>query len=74
MKSILVPAKNEEGNMEELISRVPTLTQTMIIIICGESRDKTYEKSIEIKNKNKNIDIKVLSSLKMERQMPFGKD
>ena len=60
-KSILVPAKNEEGNMEELISRVPNFnTDYEIIIICGESRDKTYEKSIEIKNKYKNIDIKVL--------------
>ena len=32
----------------------------MRLLLFGESRDKTYEKSIEIKNKYKNIDIKVL--------------
>ena len=47
--------KNEEGNMEELISRVPNFKYTKDYYYLRESRDKTYEKSIEIKNKYKNI-------------------
>ena len=60
-KSILVPAKNEEGNIEELINRIPKFdTQYEIIIICGESKDKTYEKSIEVQQTNKDLEIKIL--------------
>lgn len=60
-KSILVPAKNEEGNIEELINRIPNFdTKYEIIIICGESRDKTYEKSIAVRNANKDLEIKIL--------------
>ena len=48
-KSIIIPAKNEEGNLEELIERIPAFENYYeIIIICGDSEDNTYEKSIEI--------------------------
>lgn len=60
-KSILIPAKNEEGNLEELVDRIPAFKSAFeLIIICGESKDKTYEKSIEIQQKYKAIDITVL--------------
>ncbi len=60
-KSIIIPAKNEEGNLEELIDRIPNFkTHYEIIIICGESTDNTYEKSIQLMNQNKNLDIRVL--------------
>lgn len=60
-KSIIIPAKNEEGNLDELIYRIPKFqTQYEIIIICGESKDNTYEKSLQIMNQNKNLNIKVL--------------
>lgn len=60
-KSILIPAKNEEGNLEELVDRIPAFKSAFeLIIICGKSKDKTYEKSIEIQQKYKAIDITVL--------------
>tara|TARA_B100000900_G_C20602112_1_gene726080 strand:- start:5265 stop:6593 length:1329 start_codon:yes stop_codon:yes gene_type:complete len=64
-KSILIPAKNEEGNMEELINRIPKFdTDYEIVIVCGESRDKTFEKSLEISQLTKDLDIKVLKQSK----------
>jgi hypothetical protein len=64
-KSILIPAKNEEGNLEELVDRIPAFKSAFeLIIICGESKDKTYEKSIEIQQKYKAIDITVLKQSK----------
>jgi len=64
-KSILIPAKNEEGNLEELIRRIPVFDSNYeIIIICGNSRDKTYEKSLEIKERNNELNISVLKQSK----------
>ena len=60
-KSIIVPAKNEEGNLEELINRIPNFKSDYeIIIICGESTDNTLGVSEEIKFKNSEKNIKVL--------------
>ena len=43
-KSIIVPAKNEEGNLEPLIERIPHLGENCeIIIACGTSQDRTLE-------------------------------
>ena len=59
-KSIIIPAKNEEGNLEELIERIPAFENYYeIIIICGDSEDNTYEKSIEISKNHgeKNISV-----------------
>lgn len=64
-KSIIVPAKNEEGNLEELISRIPIFNEKyQIIIICGPSKDNTYEKSLEIQQKYNEIDISVVKQSK----------
>ena len=57
-KSIIIPAKNEEGNLEELIERIPTFEcQNEILIICGKSKDNTLEKSHKLAKqfKEKNI-------------------
>ena len=60
-KSIIVPAKNEEGNLEELVNRIPKFnSEYEIIIICGESSDNTLGVSEEIKVKNSEKNIKVL--------------
>lgn len=60
-KSIIVPAKNEAGNLEELINRIPYFNSDYeIIIICGESKDDTVKVAKNIKLNNPNIDIKVL--------------
>ena len=64
-KSILVPAKNEEGNLEELIVRIPKFqTESEIIIISGESTDNTHKKSLEIKEKYKHKNITVIKQSK----------
>jgi len=49
-KTIIVPAKNEEGNLQELISRIPKFNEEYeIIIACGPSKDNTFKKALEIK-------------------------
>lgn len=64
-KSIIVPAKNEEENLEELISRIPPFNEFCeIIISCGPSKDNTYQKAIELKDKFSNLDIKVFEQSK----------
>ena len=43
-KSIIVPAKNESGNLRELVNRIPSFsTNFEIIIVCGPSKENTYE-------------------------------
>ena len=61
-KSIIIPAKNEEGNLEELIERLPRFnnSEIEIIFICGISEDNTLSKAYEIQNRYNNLDIKVL--------------
>ena len=64
-KSIIIPAKNEEGNLEELIKRIPKFNSNYeLIIVCGESKDQTYEKSLEIQKKYKNLKILVFKQSK----------
>ena len=60
-KSIIIPAKNEEGNLEELISRLPKqiYSESEIIIICGPSKDGTLSKALELQENYKNLEIKV---------------
>ena len=54
-------AKNEVKNLEPLIRRVPKFENNAEIIILCESKDKTYEKGVELKNRYKDLDIKVLN-------------
>ena len=50
-KSIVIPAKNEEGNLEELLSRIPKqiYSDIELIIVCGPSKDGTYQKHLNYK-------------------------
>lgn len=59
-KTIIIPAKNEEGNLNELINRIPKFKNCQIIICCGVSKDKTYELAKEIATLNKDFRFKVL--------------
>ena len=47
-KSIIIPAKNEEGNLKELVSRIPKFDNTEIIFSYGQSEDRTLEVMNEI--------------------------
>tara|TARA_Y100000816_G_scaffold64403_1_gene42664 strand:+ start:4899 stop:6221 length:1323 start_codon:yes stop_codon:yes gene_type:complete len=61
-KSIVVPAKNEEGNLEELINRIPKFenSKNEIVIICGKSKDGTLKKATELITKRNDLNINVL--------------
>ena len=63
-KSIVVPAKNESGNLKELVDRIPVFSSNFeIIIVCGPSTDNTYEIALEIKRK-KELEIVVFEQSK----------
>lgn len=51
-KTLLIPAKNEEGNLVELISRIKLEKNTQIIFIIANSKDDTLNKALEIANNN----------------------
>ena len=57
-KAIIIPAKNEEGNLERLIRRLPQEQNYEIIIPCGVSEDNTVEVAKELVKKFSNFDIK----------------
>ena len=49
-KTIIIPAKNEEKNLEPLFERIPKLSgKVEYIFICGPSKDKTLEVSPKLK-------------------------
>lgn len=56
-KTIIIPAKNEEGNLEILINRIPKKEKYEIIIPCGISKDNTVKVAEELSNKIKDFDI-----------------
>tara|TARA_Y100000817_G_scaffold314598_1_gene314083 strand:+ start:1261 stop:2562 length:1302 start_codon:yes stop_codon:yes gene_type:complete len=57
-KSIIVPAKNEEGNLEPLIERIPHLGENCeIIIACGSSQDRTLEVANSISKQDFEITV-----------------
>lgn len=43
--SVIIPARNEEGNVEDIFTRIPELgSHTELIFVEGHSRDATYDK------------------------------
>ena len=60
-KTIIVPAKNEELNLEPIINRIPIFSSDYeIILICAKSSDKTVETAYLLQKKYKNLPIKVI--------------
>ncbi len=58
--SIIVPARNEAGNIEEVINRIPSFgKETEIIFVEGHSSDGTYEimKNMTVKYPGRNIKV-----------------
>lgn len=63
--SIIVPARNEAGNIENAILRTPNFgTHQEFIFIEGGSSDNTFEKILEVKDKYPDCDIKVMKQSK----------
>lgn len=59
--SIVIPARNESGNIENAIKRLPDFGEHQeIIFIEGNSSDDTYEEMLRVKSLYKEKDIKVL--------------
>ncbi len=59
-KTIIVPAKNEAGNLEELISRIPKDYPYEIIISCGKSTDNTLEIAKKINTQEEFFKVKTI--------------
>jgi len=59
--SIIVPARNEQGNIENAILRIPDFGKSQeIIFVEGHSSDSTWEEMQRIRLKYKNKNIKLL--------------
>ncbi len=59
--SIVVPCRNEKGNIEPAVQRTPRLGKhTEIIFVEGGSTDGTYEECMRIRQRYRHLDIKVL--------------
>lgn len=59
--SIVIPARNEMGNIENAIKRTPEFgTKQEFIFIEGNSQDKTYEEILRVKKDYPNKDIKAM--------------
>lgn len=59
--SVIVPAKNEAGNIENAVTRMPELgSGTEIIFVYGNSSDDTLEKMKEVMNKYPQKKIKLV--------------
>lgn len=59
--SIIVPCRNEKGNIEQVVLRTPSMGKhTEIIFVEGHSKDGTYQECLRIKEKYLNKDIKVI--------------
>jgi len=60
-KSIIIPAKNEEKNLIPLIKRVPHFNEEYeLVVIYGDSKDKTEEVVLNLENVFPELNIKVL--------------
>jgi len=58
--SVVIAARNEKGNIDELLKRIPNLGKgTEVIFVEGHSTDGTYEKIVESIKDFKNFDCKV---------------
>lgn len=59
--SIVVPARNEKGNIENAVKRTPKFgSHQEFIFIEGNSKDETYEEMLRIQQAYPDVDIKVM--------------
>lgn len=68
--SIIVPARNEEGNIPKIVPSIPTFGKWQeIIFVEGNSRDKTWDKIVEVTSQPTRLTLK----LRKTRQKGKGK-
>lgn len=59
--SIIIPARNEKGNIQSAIERIPSFGKSQeLIFVEGHSSDGTYEEIVRVKNDNPGKDIHLL--------------
>ena len=59
--SIIVPARNERGNIENAITRLPEFGSSQeFVFVEGHSSDNTYEEMLRVKEKYPDKNIKVM--------------
>ena len=59
--SVIVPCKNERGNIEEAITRLPKLGKHTELIFCDDkSTDGTAEEVIRLKNKRDDLEVRLV--------------
>ena len=59
--SVVIPCRNEKGNIEETVSRMPEIgIHTEVIFVEGHSDDGTWEEILRVKEKYPHLDIKTL--------------
>jgi SAM-dependent methyltransferase len=59
--SIVIPARNEKGNIENAVKRLPAFgTSQEFIFVEGHSSDETYEEMLRVKDEYPDKDIKVM--------------
>jgi SAM-dependent methyltransferase len=59
--SVVIPARNEEGNIEAAVTRLPKMgSSTEIIFVEGHSKDRTWEEIHRVADKHTDWRIKVL--------------
>jgi SAM-dependent methyltransferase len=59
--SVVIPARNEAGNIEAAVARTPTMgIWTELIFVEGNSTDETWEVIQQVKEKHPNRPIKIL--------------
>ncbi len=59
--TVLVPCRNERGNIEHAINRLPRFCPDLeVIFVEGHSRDGTYEECLRVRDAHPDWDIKVL--------------
>lgn len=62
--SVVIPARNEEGNIEAAVLRTPEMgLGTEIIFVEGHSRDKTWDEIHRVAAKYPNRNIKILKQV-----------
>ena len=60
--SVIIPARNEKGNIEAAVKRMPRLgSRTEIIFVEGHSQDNTLEEMQRVKNAYPDWEIKVMA-------------
>jgi glycosyltransferase involved in cell wall biosynthesis len=58
--SVIIPARNEAGNIKTLFQRIPELgTGTELIFVEGHSHDDTYETILQVMSENPDRDAKL---------------